>query len=561
MESFSINKILNEFVKTDPTFINFYIEDLKKGYHSRKGSEPDHPDIKKYKGLFQKNLTEKQLEGIDIPSKVLNYQKFFDSTMDEARQYYADEFAEFILFRSDMMDAAYFRNVISRKELAREVDYDKHRDHAGHTVNNYLLGWYFYCNCDPIKREINKKIDWLQKITSTNIKYADFFGNAWVNASLMHDIGYIFEGAIPSLTNEQYNERVRQGAAVIQTFFYHRFWFDSKLDSRTIRHTLSEVLKFEIEDYNEAISLIQLGDKLTTLPNIDHIQDASPKVTTLVNDRLKYFDSFELWKTFSKKIYFNPSDPETSKLIKRVENLKDSYYEKMYKGVGESGSRMMDHGVSSGLLLLLYHSYFYTIYFQLKNGKAYQYSNKPEDSIDYDELKDFLLQRLPYKHYDYFPEWYFTGILWSTLATAIHNLQEEDPSKWFNNNSLSETDDFRLSLTEDPLSFLGILVDILQEWDRQRTFPAPTLVGRLPVQSGEVRLITKSLSEKACEKANNFEKNSVVNSFNATTRLCIIYDDADCAQKVGKDLLKSLKESWRYVLVFSSKAFSEILSH
>ncbi|MRS05303.1 hypothetical protein EG832_19120, partial [bacterium] len=328
----TINDVLREFVSYDKDFTNFCIEDLKRGYHSRNASEPDHPDMKRYTTMFQHNLSEKQLEGTGVKAKSINYLKFFNSTMDEPRQFYADEFAEFILFRSDMHDAAFFRNLISKKELAREVDYTKHRDHASHTLYNYLLGWYLYKNCPPIQHEINKKIEWLQTRTGAKLPFMDFFGNAWVNASLMHDIGYIFEGSIPSSTNSPYNERVRQGAAIVQTFFYHRFWFDSKLDSKSIRHQLTNTLNFNIEDFNEAQSFIQLGDKLATLPDVDQIQNASRTIPGLIKDKMKYFDSFEVWRTFCSKIFANPNDPETLKLEKRLEKLKDSYYERMYKG-------------------------------------------------------------------------------------------------------------------------------------------------------------------------------------------------------------------------------------
>ena len=42
-----------------------------------------------------------------------------------------------------------------------------------------------------------------------------------------------------------------------------------------------------------------------------------------------------------------------------------------------------------------------------------------------------------------------------------------------------------LRLEDDPLAYLGILVDCLEEWDRYSVFP---IIGRLPLQSSDVKL-------------------------------------------------------------------------
>ena len=42
-----------------------------------------------------------------------------------------------------------------------------------------------------------------------------------------------------------------------------------------------------------------------------------------------------------------------------------------------------------------------------------------------------------------------------------------------------------LSIEEDPLAYLGVLVDSIQEWDRYSVFALPS---RLPIQGVDVRL-------------------------------------------------------------------------
>ncbi|MGZ4947032.1 MAG: hypothetical protein ACXV5N_11695 [Halobacteriota archaeon] len=69
---------------------------------------------------------------------------FLDSTLDEARVKKANDFAYYALYISDKRSFAYFRRAESKREISGEIDYDKQRDHAVHTLYNYLLGWYVF---------------------------------------------------------------------------------------------------------------------------------------------------------------------------------------------------------------------------------------------------------------------------------------------------------------------------------------------------------------------------------------------------------------------------------
>ena len=46
--------------------------------------------------------------------------------------------------------------------------------------------------------------------------------------------------------------------------------------------------------------------------------------------------------------------------------------------------------------------------------------------------------------------------------------------------------DRRLRLADDPLAYLGVLVDVLQEWDRYTTSRNSVFTGELPVSSTDV---------------------------------------------------------------------------
>jgi hypothetical protein len=547
---YSITDIFRQFIIEDADFRKFHFKDIETSFERLKRTNPKDTDLSKYEQLIRKNFLPDHSINSYSKYKLPNHEQFFRSTMDETRQYYADEFSEYILFRNDMLDASYFRNIISRKELAREVDYDKHRDHAAHTLNNYLLGWYFYKNCKPVSDEFNNKIAYLKKSLPVNFNEIEYFSHTWVMASLMHDIGYLFEGIIPALSSEPYGDFLRRSAGVVQNFIFHRFWFDTKLDLVYIDHILNSILKFQYEDFNSARTMIQLGDKLATIPDVDQIKNASPYVKQKLNERLKYSDSFEMWRMFSEKIFCLPAD---QKRTRRMEKLKEAYYELMYKGMGDTGSRIIDHGVASGLLLLLYHSFFYTIYFQLKCHDQELLEKADKDDLDdFNELKNYVLNKLPFEHFKYSPDWYFSGILWATSATALHNIQQTEPDIWFGDIEING----RLSMQEDPLAYLGIMVDLLQEWDRSRVYPSKRFVGKLPLQSHEVDVIQKNFTDEDILKAFNHPHNKKPNHYQRPV-IGLVYPKTEQAKQVAEDLRKSLISSWQYVLVFDRSYLDE----
>jgi hypothetical protein len=69
--------------------------------------------------------------------------------------------------------------------------------------------------------------------------------------------------------------------------------------------------------------------------------------------------------------------------------------------------------------------------------------------------------------------------VWGTAAIGVHNVQQiasvELDASWPG----------PLQLVEDPLTYLGVLVDIMQEWNRYSVFKS---LDQEPIQGIEVRL-------------------------------------------------------------------------
>lgn len=76
------------------------------------------------------------------PADAGHLRSFLYANMDELRLHHAEKYADAILKISDHDDAMYFRHGVLRRELSGDMDYDRQRDHASHTLNNYLFGWY-----------------------------------------------------------------------------------------------------------------------------------------------------------------------------------------------------------------------------------------------------------------------------------------------------------------------------------------------------------------------------------------------------------------------------------
>lgn len=101
------------------------------------------------------------------------------------------------------------------------------------------------------------------------------------------------------------------------------------------------------------------------------------------------------------------------------------------------------------------------------------------------ELETHLFDRLAGQGCSYHAYWWWTSIVWATAAVAIHNLQQQG-KRWPG----CRDEITPLTLSEDPLAYLGILVDVLQEWDRYTVFRTSIFTGKLPLQGKDVRLGT-----------------------------------------------------------------------
>ena len=438
--------------------------------------------------------------------------RFLFATMDEVRLRYAASCTKTILRNSDLADADHFRQGLMRREITQNIAYPKQRDHSAHTLHNYLLGWYIYQGSPLVEKKINEHFDIRDCPNDSGVPFL----NLWPFVSLLHDIGYLFEGSITPLSTDLQHKQVQIGAEVAHDYFHHRFWIENGADSIYDRARLRKLAHVAEPDFSN-VSLAGVADSLRSLGDLERLRNAMLEERRIRQLSPKYFDflnqqnglpgdAFDLWQRHYE--YFGLTSMAAR--IQAVRGVFDSF---LREGIG-GGIRVLDHGVCSGLLLLLYSTFYFRVYFGLT-------TSSPSDANDNAIVTRFRQAAKVFPP-DPFPEpryealWWWAGVVWATGATAIHNVQQI--------GSMHKSVIKPLQLDEDPLAYLGILVDCIQEWDRYTVSRESVIAGVLPLQGADVKL------------ANEGE------------RIQIDYSDPDRAAKVCKDLDNSLSDEWKQIL-------------
>jgi hypothetical protein len=392
--------------------------------------------------------------------------RFFDATMDEVRLIEASAYASMVLALTDVEDYDHFRRGVLRREVSRDIAYQKQRDHSGHTLYNYLLGWFLYSNSTVVKNQLHEAFR-CREITREEPDYV--FADVWAYVSLLHDIGYLFEGNLAPLSSKIQDEQIRIGAEVSQEYFDHRFWTELGLAAVDDKHTALELSAVSIPQL-ESRSMTGLASSLRSLGELDglrhelgHVEKLSkPPIT---NEAGLARDAFELWKQ-------NYSFYGADSMRVRIDYLEHSFLDLMENGFAGTGVRDLDHGVCSGLLLLL----AATFYFRVAFGKH----TKTEPGKERSKRAWKRLNENSRQH-GYQPEFWWQATVWASAATALHNIAQSRPS-----DRIRKPHPGPLSISEEPLAYLGILVDILQEWDRNYVARVSPFIGVGPLQGIDV---------------------------------------------------------------------------
>jgi len=400
--------------------------------------------------------------------------EFLLSTMDEIRLRHAGMACREALRRFDSEDADYFRMAVLRREISRDIAYQKQRDHTAHTVYNWLLGWYLVTHSQSLKTALEKQF--IQRnLISTKYTFPEVFGDVFIFVSLLHDIGYMFEGALTPFDSDASVRQASSGMGVVRDYFDHRFWRENKIASMADRVWLQRALELEDVGPRPASTLSGIADSLRYIGETDKIRKAvlaemkagrikAPTCIRTENGLVP--DAFQLWKS-----HFETFSPAMCGMVDAAERV---FYSHIESGIDGAGLRVLDHAMCGGLLLLQYSTLYYRVYHGLGESA-------PADPTHARVWAQF---RRDGEGVDYEASFWWTGILWSTAATAIHNILQISQSDWPRDIPRP----LPLAMETDALSYLGVLVDCIQEWDRYTVQRHSVFGGSLPVQGRDINL-------------------------------------------------------------------------
>ncbi len=159
--------------------------------------------------------------------------RFLNSTMDEVRLSMSTRVALKILDKIGISDAGYFREAVLRREVFGNIAYPRQRDHSSHTLYNYLLGWYLFIHCAKLRDALTTEFA-RRGVPSRKVPAFEsdeiYFGSVWQYASLLHDVGYMFEGSQPRMDLEMSSRQAGIGARVAREYFNRTIWLEYGID-------------------------------------------------------------------------------------------------------------------------------------------------------------------------------------------------------------------------------------------------------------------------------------------------------------------------------------------
>ncbi|MSP27766.1 MAG: hypothetical protein EXR80_04840 [Methylococcales bacterium] len=576
----NIKETLFEYVKNPKKWFYWYhnparLEELYNDDYK------DNPDYKKDTVVgFTKKVW--RFESQEITNQVFIEQNLFDffsvAVLDETRIKKANAFSEYVLYITDNEDLAYFRDTVAKREIIADIDYNRQRDHAVHTLYNYLWGWYLFEHSETLRNNFKNRFNDLNteiKMDHQKESLLSYYENkeipeskefiaiihefvdVWVIASLLHDIGYILEGDISSASPAVEKIRIINGSKIIHDYFNHYFWKSFEVDFRVAKN-IAKALGVVVPDFKYSESLASLGDRLCDIGSCENIRDAIFTRYTSKYTGVKPIaqlhglnrEAFFIWKEHYK-FYDNKKMEYILLIVERV------YKNTMWVG-SDHGQRNLDHGVGSGLITLQALTFFRALYWGFKQNDWSEFNNKQTnlgaDSCNlvseelFGHVKDEIThmpKRIQIRR-KFDPNFWFNQVLWATASSAIHSIvqkleyrkQCEKHMKESGKNPLY----LRISLEDDPLNFLGILVDILQEWDRYKVTNRgeAAFSGNDPLQSTQVKLDYDDNSKKISLKypKNWLEKKKLQDDIDK----CLYFDDDEKKnEKKWSDFLEITK--------------------
>lgn len=248
---------------------------------------------------------------------------FLSATTDSVRLARAARVARLILKNHDMEEWQDLRDRLQLAELLHVIPYKKQTDHSAHTLYNYLLGLYIYLHVPSYRASFVASLD--RSPAEHSAEALNRFLIQWIFASLLHDIGYVFQGRQNAEIRAV--ERLFRPASILRLL---------SSDPKVVRRQASQFLQAQkpgwIRNFEDQQSPEKVLDELRSVPwpGPDGENDLFTAFENVLEDRVGV---------------------EVSVLAEYAYAVAADGYD------GRSGG-VVDHAVATGLLLLSYASFW-----------------------------------------------------------------------------------------------------------------------------------------------------------------------------------------------------------
>lgn len=347
-----------------------------------------------------------------IPGFVHKLRSFMRARTDIRRLQEGEKVAQLILATMYFRNIMELRSQVATYELMHMIRYKNQHDHTAHTLYLFLLGVWIYDSLPNVKEAINTSIDEVPRLKVKRFLFQ------WTYASLLHDIGYIFD-------HIEVNGKVQideEGLRLYDGMFKYA-WIKKHIIG-DLRPEYEAILRRLCGEFGRNYKSWELADEpdseliIKKLSNVIWVNEFLP-------DQAEKTDAF-VWlalKTF---------DPTGEELRREAMHIATQGYRKAGQKNAEA---QVDHAVASGLMLFQYTSAWYWLYHKIRLV----------DQQMYDSVTQTAKYEVPF---------FIKHIIPGCRAVIYHNLQQ-----------IGEQN-IKLELAKDPLLYLAVLCDELQVWDR-----------------------------------------------------------------------------------------------
>jgi len=377
---------------------------------------------------------------------------FFSSNLLEKRYFYADRLVDWFLGTHDTEEFNEFRRSLTKLEIDGRL-FSNYRDHTNHTFLVFILGAYLYEKLDRFREYYrlqcarDRKLDPSIPDAKDTDKVNDNFIFDWLYVSLLHDIGYTFSH-VDEEDDQSSSPLLPRALKIMDTFFnqYVRNWFPfeerPKIEQDVIDlHILLDMcMKVPAIKDARRIRKKELQEIIQWLTYCPYFKELSTNI--------KSTDSFEILRSYSSSFA-----PQHSEMLRKWFLLLATEGEGWQKGE----NRIFDHGILSALVYMKLVSFAFLVLMKIKDMDLSQIRSLRQRELIKRAKEDIGKYR--YREESFYE---FVGIAW---AIAMHNIRPlVGPERIASFNKTM----FPIRPGDSFLACLLYLVDVLQEWDRDK---------------------------------------------------------------------------------------------